>query len=836
MGLHSGAAKFRGGDYPGPVVNKAARVISVAHGGQVLVSLATAELVRDGLGDDAGLVDLGEQRLRGLIRAERLFQVSAPRLREAFPALRSLDGLRGNLPLQVSSFVGRERDIARVADTLGEARVVTLTGVGGVGKTRLALQVAAAVLGVFRDGAWVVELAPVRDPAGVVDAFAAVFGVTARAGQTTKDAVLEFLGTKHLLLVVDNCEHLLDAVADVVEGIARSCVGVVVLATTREALVLSGEHILVVPALAAPDVQADIRAIRAADAVQLFVQRAHAVDAEFALTPDNASAVADVCRRLDGVPLAIELAAARVDIMSPAELASALDHRFDVLVDGHRSAADRQHGLRATIDWSYDMLAESQQRLLARLAVFVGGCTREAVESVCVGQPIESGAMFALLADLIRRSLVVTDRGGLDTRYRLLETIREYSAERLAEHAETDTLRDRHARYYGAYALRCSEGTWGPAQIEWGTRMTADSDNILAAFTHAIDTHDFDLVTMLMETTIGSEAQIGDSVRFPVEPVLAMAGVAQHAGYPLVLICAAWQANARGEARRALELGDAALNAERALTVPAAYTIDLTAERASLMAGIALASGAWDDAAAAYRKAAELHRSAHRARASTSLGYAAMALAFAGRFADAVPVATNGLELARASGTPFAITTNLAALAQALSHQDPARARTLLDEAIRTGLDHDNGSSFGTMAVTAATIRDWPLTAFLAARSIPYYAWINHRPYLGALLNGAARALADSDPEAAATIQGAAYALVGTPATAASPETITAAAGAPNRRGTIVEIGTTRRIAHSLGNERLLALRSLGAKMDIGEAVGYTLTHLDQYLEDQQPP
>ena len=271
----------------------------------------------DVLAEGVDFVDLGEHRLRDLSRAERVFQVCAPGLVGAFAPLASLDAFPGNLPLQVSSFIGREREIDQAVAALGDARVVTLTGVGGVGKTRLALQVAAEVLPRFREGAWLVELAPVRDPDDVVDAFAAVFGVTARAGQTLVEALVEFLGTKQLLLVVDNCEHVLDPVADLVEEIGRSCPGVFVLATSREGLAIVGERILAVPSLASPAVDAEFAAVAASDAVQLFVDRAHAADGAFALGPGNAASVVQVCRRLDGVPLAIELAAARVSLDEP---------------------------------------------------------------------------------------------------------------------------------------------------------------------------------------------------------------------------------------------------------------------------------------------------------------------------------------------------------------------------------------------------------------------------------------------------------------------------------------------------------------------------------------
>jgi len=336
VGIHTGEAQCRDGDYFGPVLNRAARLMAVAHGGQIVCSQATADLARDVLAGDVKLIDLGEHRLRDLSRPERVFQVDAAGLEVEFAPLRSLDAFPGNLPLQVSSFIGRDRELEQSAGALDEARIVTLTGVGGVGKTRLALQVAAEVLPRFREGAWLVELAAVRDPVGVADAFAVVFGVTTRSGRTLSESLVEFLGTKQLLLVVDNCEHLLDPVAELIDEIVRACPGVHILATSREGLALDGERILAVPSLRTPADGADLETIAGSDAVQLFVDRARAADAGFGLDVNNTRSVVRLCRRLDGVPLALELAAARVNVMSLAELASALDHRFEVLAGGRR--------------------------------------------------------------------------------------------------------------------------------------------------------------------------------------------------------------------------------------------------------------------------------------------------------------------------------------------------------------------------------------------------------------------------------------------------------------------------------------------------------------------
>ncbi|MET0628601.1 MAG: AAA family ATPase [Acidimicrobiia bacterium] len=827
MALHTGEGVVVGEDqYDSQPLNRCARLMGVAHGGQLLVSGATAALVSDALVDGVNLSDLGEHRLRDLARPMRVFQVLAPGLRSEFPPLASLDAFPGNLPLQTSSFIGRAREIDRTSSALLDARVVTLTGVGGVGKTRLALQVAAEALPKFRDGVWLVELAAVRDPDDVSDAFATVLGVTPRGGVSLEEALIDSLGTKQLLLVVDNCEHVLDAIAALVEEITSTCPGVMVLATSREGLALEGERMIAVPSLASPSADAAFDAIVASDAVQLFVDRAVAADADFGLTPLNAEAVADVCRRLDGVPLAILLAAARVRSMSPEELASALDRRFDVLAGGRRRAVKRHQTLRATIDWSYDLLDEAHQRLLARLAVFAGGCAREAAGAICVGGPIEARAVLGLLSDLVDRSLVVAERGGAETRYRLLETIREYGEERLSGE-EAVALRDAHARYYAEYTRRCAKGLESTERIAWGTRMIADSENMLAAFAHAVDTENLDLAVRMLEATPPWSQQIAHQVSFPVDDVMAMPGVEDHSSYPVVLVVAATIADRRGEGVRARELADAALEVERAASTPPCYEIDIVAARWFIEGLVMSSAGLNDDAAAAYQEAANCFRTTDKFIAGRCLGAAASSLCFAGHQAEAVSVATEAVALERDSGIPVDRVA-LSALAIALAPKDPQRARALLVEAMQD----DGKSNYGEalqLVLAAAALGDWALTAQLAMASIPLLQWVNHRPFLHVALSMTARALAEADAEAAATIQGTAHALAMSFTNIALGE-VSAPAGRPptNRGALITDIRhqATEILAANLGADRLHELRDRGASMDTDSAVAYAMTRL----------
>src|SRR5262245_48022195 len=476
MGLHTGEAHVHDGDYADHApINRCARVKAAAHGGQVLVTQATRGLVAGRLGGGFGLRRLGEFRLRDLAGPELIYQLTHAGLPAEFPPIGTLAGRTGNLPVPVSSFIGRARELGQAAAALGQARVVTLTGPGGVGKTRLALQVAGQVAGRFADGAWLCELAPVRDPGGVDDAVAAVFSVAARAGQSTREALVESLRGKQLLRVLDNCEHLIEGAAALAGALARSCERLVILATSREALGIDGERVVPVPPLATPAAGADLAAVTDAEAVRLFAERAAAVKPGFAVTAANAAAVTEVVRRLDGIALAVELAAARVPAMTPAELARRLERSFAVLAAGKRGTVARHQTLRATIDWSFQLLAKDEQALLARLAVFAGGATLEAAETVCGGDGIGPDAVLELLAALVARSLVVAEEHGPESRYRLLETIRQYGEQRLDQAGEAQRWRARHASYYAGLLSRVRDHAHDPTRKCFGRSGSAPS-------------------------------------------------------------------------------------------------------------------------------------------------------------------------------------------------------------------------------------------------------------------------------------------------------------------------------------------------------------------------
>jgi predicted ATPase/class 3 adenylate cyclase len=458
MGLHTGEARpasaASGVDYVGFEVSRAARIAAAAHGGQVLVSDATESLVRDALAPGLTLRDLGEHRFKDLVRPQRIYQLVIDGLPESFPTLRSLDSTPNNLPTQTTTFIGRELELANAVERLQSTRLLTLTGPGGTGKTRLALHLAADLLERYPDGVWLVELGPVTDPAGVGSTVAAAARIGERPGRPIVDTISESLRTRQVLLVLDNCEHLIAACADLADALLRSSPRLTIVATSREGLNVPGEALMPVPSLRMPrgDKLPPLDELREYEAISLFVDRCSAFQPGFALTEENAVDVVRICRRLDGVPLALELAAARVRVLSVAQVAKRLDDRFRLLTGGGRTVVARQQTLRALIDWSYDLLTETERLLLRRLSIFVRGWSLEAAEAICSGEGIEPEATLELLAHLVDKSLVVMLDIGGEARYAMLETIREYAREKLVDSGEAPAIRQRHFEHFFHYA------------------------------------------------------------------------------------------------------------------------------------------------------------------------------------------------------------------------------------------------------------------------------------------------------------------------------------------------------------------------------------------------
>jgi predicted ATPase/class 3 adenylate cyclase len=480
-GLHAGVTERRDGDFFGTAVNRAARIMSVAHGGQTLVSEAVATLVGERLPPGVMLRDLGTVRLRGLTSTERVFQLVHPRLRQDFPSLRSLESTPNNLPQQLTSFIGRGRESADIKSLLAKTRLLTLIGVGGIGKTRLSLQVAADVMAEYPDGVWLVELAPLTDARLVAQAVASVLGVIEEAGHPVVEALMKYVKDRNLLLILDNCEHLVDACADLAKQLLQAAPNLRILASSREHLRVAGETTYPVPALAAPDPYDKFihTTLTQFEAARLFIDRAVAAQPAFAISEQNAAAIADVCHRLDGIPLAIELAASRVRALPVGTIASRLNDRFRLLGGSDRTVLPRQRTLRALIDWSYDLLTEPERALFRRFAVFAGGWTLEAAEAIGANGDIREGDIMDLLSSLVEKSLLALD--GEAMRYRFLDTVHQYAKERLGESGEEPRVRSRHLAYYLALAEEARPELFGRMQSDWLARIDRERENLLSA-------------------------------------------------------------------------------------------------------------------------------------------------------------------------------------------------------------------------------------------------------------------------------------------------------------------------------------------------------------------
>jgi len=606
-----------------------------------------------------------------------------------------------------------------------------------------------------------------------------------------------------------------------------------VLATSREGLALEGERVVPVPSLSEPPTDGDTVAVAQYDAVRLFVERAVAVDPDFELTVDNTAAVAQVCRRLDGIPLAIELAAARIGAMNPVELARGLDRRFDTLSGGRRRAVRRHQTLRAAIDWSYDLCSAPERRLLSRLAVFAGGCTRAAVEAVCGTPPIEARATFELLATLVARSLVVAERDHPETRYRLLETLREYGEERLVEHAETDTVRTAHAEYYTELAALLRDQLSGPDQIEVGRRFVAEHENFRAAMSYAIDLDNADLALRLVFNLPTPQVQTGYALQFPVASTFALTGASNHPLYPFAVGVAAVQGAVRGDVETATAGMEQSFEAARRLGDP-----DHRIENLALSTRMFLAfgRGATADAAGYAEQAAELSKADDKlGAAAVGLGAAATFYAMSGDNQAAFVRATEGLAIARALGTPSFISLNLTALAAALVDEDPLQARATLHESIehRNKLGYENVDEITQAVLISARLQDWPTTLVMAAPSIRHLHWQGQSPLLAAVINVTARALATDLPETAAILQGAARQLLPTirppvdtaPQNGVSTESSTPSSrtGAAHDFVTDLRRETTVLLRNALTDARLRELRTQGENMSPDDAIAYTL-------------
>ncbi|MCJ7438733.1 MAG: adenylate/guanylate cyclase domain-containing protein [Acidimicrobiia bacterium] len=666
MGIHTGEAESRDGDYFGTAPNRAARLMAIAHGGQVLVSNVTMELVGDVSSSDVQLVDLGEHRLRDLSRPEHVYQLVIGGLDQRFLPLRSIDVLATNLPVQLTSFVGRAAELESVVELSTGHRVVTLTGVGGVGKTRLALQVAAESLERFRDGAWVVELSSV-EAARVVAVIAAAFDVEVRSGWTMEASLIDVLCSRSLLLVLDNCEHLISEVRRVVEVILREAPGVSLLVTSREGLRVPGEQLYSVPSLSQDA------------AIELFLERAATVDSRLILSENDQVAVAGVCRRLDGIPLAIELAAARVSMFSIEELAHRLDQRFRLLTGG-RGAVERHQTLRAAVDWSYDLLTPVERVVFARLSVFAGGCTMDAAEAVVVDADHVVEEVLDLLSGLVDKSLVIVDRARSVTRYDMLETVRQYAHERLVDSGEAEVVRHRHAQWYVDFARAAGRGLNSADEEQWLEQLRVEIDNLEVAVGWALNADETDVAMRIggsFPRQGGARPLLGTA--FLAEQALTVIDADRHPLRARVLAEAGWANAIRGDGVTATRMFEEAIEAQRA---GARFS-------AAAFIYLLLVQG-WHrgahESAAAYDLAKEGLEMAEAA--GDVLGTNGLRIALAAeatmteRDAEGLELAERALTDALRLGQPTLVAAALYIKAMALARPDPRRAITLLHEAL----------------------------------------------------------------------------------------------------------------------------------------------------------
>jgi predicted ATPase len=666
MGLATGEAEPRDGDYFGAVLNRAARVMAAGHGGQILLADSTAVLL-----SGVDLVDLGPRRLRDLPTPVGVFQVQADGLRTEFPALRALDTSPGNLRAATTSFIGREAEVAELQATVKAHRLVTLTGVGGVGKTRLALEVAARLADEFPDGVWFFELAAVTDPAAVPDAVAAVLGITQQPGKTVTESVASTLEGRVRLLVFDNCEHVVDSVADLVEAILAASATVTILATSREGLGVSEEQLWRVPSL-------DVKSGTQSAAVNLFVDRAHGVVSDFSLAqPGEADAVVEICRQLDGIPLAIELAASRMASMTASEVRDRLDQRFRLLV-GSRRGLERHHTLRHAVAWSYDLLDEPEKVLLERCSVFAGGFD---LQSACaVAGSDDDFATLDLLDALVRKSLLAADRSSGRTRFSMLETIRQFAEDQLVARGEASEIRAAHSRYFAGREADIMALWDSPRQRDAYDWFTVELANLRTAFRWATDHGDLDVAATIASYAgwLGAGVQTYEPIAW-AEELIEAARVADHPRLAFLYVTASW-CYWTGRIEAAVGYCDAG-------QIVLGRTRDaLPYGSECLLGAVYLVLGQPD-------RLVEVCRAQLARRRDTHVyirAWLVVALAVAGSGGEAMDSADGLIEAAEATGNPYFLGWALFAYGAAFRDADPVAALNALGRGLVIAQDSGN--------------------------------------------------------------------------------------------------------------------------------------------------
>jgi predicted ATPase len=680
MGIATGEAELRGIDYFGAVLNRAARVMAAGHGGQILLAESTA-----GLLSGVDLLDLGPRRLRDLLTPIGVFQARAPGLRTEFPSLRALDASPGNLRPAVTSFIGRESEAGEVRAAIKAHRLVTLTGVGGVGKTRLALEVAGRLHDEFPDGVWVFELAAISDPAAVPAAVAAVLGITQQPGKNVAESVADALEGRVRLLVLDNCEHVLDAAADLIEAILAASAATKIVATSREGLGIADERLWPVPSL---DVGAGVDSA----AVALFVERAQNVSPRFTVDDDGeAAAVVEICRRLDGIPLAIELAASRMASMTASEVRDRLDQRFRLLV-GSRRGLERHQTLRHAVAWSYDLLGDTEKALLDRCSVFAGGFDLQGACAVAGSD--DDFVTLDLIDVLVRKSLLVADRSSGRTRFSMVETIRQFAEEKLVARGEASEVRAAHSRYF-AQREAAIMGLWdSPRQREAYDWLTSELANLRTAFRWAEDQGDLDVAATIATYVglLGAMVQTYEPIAWAeelIEPAREVDHPRLAALYVIASLC-----YTTGRIEAAVRYSDAGQIVLGRSHDALPYGTE------GLLGAVYLAIGQperWTELCAsqlARRGDAHVHIRA----------WLVSTLSLAASFEEAMDSADGLIEAAEATGNPAWLASALGAYGAAFRHADPVRALDAVGRGLVIAQDSGNRAAASALAQLLARL------------------------------------------------------------------------------------------------------------------------------------
>jgi len=681
MGIATGEAELRDGDYFGTVLNRAARVMTAGHGGQILVAESTA-----GLLSGVDLLDLGPRRLRDVPIPVGVFQVRSAGLRAEFPSLRALDTTPGNLRPAPTSLIGRESEVDAIKMAVRSHRLVTLTGVGGVGKTRLALEVAAHLADEFPDGVWFFELAAVTDPAAVPDAVAAVLGITQQPGKTVSESVAAALEGRVRLLVIDNCEHLLDAAADLIEATLMRSATVSVLATSREGLGVAEEQVRPVRSL-------DTAGVNSA-AVSLFIERAQSIAPAFSLVDgDQAAAVTEICQRLDGIPLAIELAASRMTSMTASEMGDRLDHRFRLLV-GSRRGLERHQTLRHAVAWSYDLLDDTEKALLDRCSVFAGGFDLQSACAVAGSDDLDEYAILEVLDALVRKSLLVADRSSGRTRFSMLETIRQFAEEQLVARGEASEIRATHSRYFAGREDDILALWDSPRQREAYDWFTLELANLRAAFRWAADQRDLDVAAIIATYVglLGAAVQTFEPVAW-AEELIEPARAVDHPRLAFLYVIAS--------------LCYMAGRIEAAVGYADAGQIVLGRSREAPPGGIEAVLGAVYMAIGQPERWAELCRAQLARRRDTHVyirAWLVAALAWAGSGGEAMDSADGLIEAAEATGNPAVLAFALGAYGVAFRDADPVGALNAVGRGLVIAQDSGNRAHASALATSLAQL------------------------------------------------------------------------------------------------------------------------------------